>query len=209
MRFLVTLVVVGCGASAPRVDPAPPEDVETDVETVGREEPQLHAFLVDGDVVLGSDGVHTVVGPAGRCVTSSADSCAGWVAFLGDQAAVFAAPRREGPPAVDPAAPFIGGFEGAPLTFRIESPPGDALCPGSPTRVLFVQNDEVVGEASIPAPVVREVGEGVVGYIESGEGAFVLLAWGNRRRLVDLGGRAIVEGEVSSTLECECCDDPF
>ena len=116
--------------------------------------------------------------------------------------------ERLGAPALEPSAPFVGGFVGTTWGYRIESREGDALCLGTPTEIVFLSNvseGTAVGRTTVDAAIVHDEGQGVVAMIETPEGRWVLLAWPGGRRLVTVEGETIADIPLPLPEDCDCC----
>ena len=204
--------VAGCGA-APSARPAsvPINSSATDpVEPPPRVSPSL---VDDEGMVSGyPDGPATLIGMGTRCVGEVTggrlDGCELGpvrVALPGDAIATLLPPRSDAPPALAVDAPLHGEFPG--LRFVIESEAGDALCPGSPTRIRFLDEDVLLGEVSLDSPITRQLGQGVVGLLVTPDEVFVLLHWGaDSWRLVTTSGETVSEGRFGASAECDCCE---
>ncbi|MFT5353101.1 MAG: hypothetical protein ACI9KE_000298 [Polyangiales bacterium] len=211
MRGLLIALLVGCGGvqaplqSSPVVSVDEPSPMPTDGP----------ALVEDDGLVLGSypDGPATLIGLGTRCVGEVENGRLRGcvlervrVVLPGDAVATLFAPESDVAPELAVDAPLRGGFPGHPLRFAIESPPGDALCPGSPTLIRFFQGEAPLGTVSLDAPVTRQLGQGVVALLATADEAFVLLGWGRDRwRLVSVGGETLSEGHFAPE-QCDCCE---
>lgn len=139
-------------------------------------------------VHLASDVEGTRVGPDGIVVIE------------GEHDARFVPTERLDVP-MSPSDAYRGRFVGTELEFRIESPEGDALCPGTPTTISWAG-----GSTTIDAPIVREEGAGVAGLILVAGEQWVLLQWPNGSRVVNWEGEVLAESERPSGEECDCCE---
>lgn len=222
MTRLALVFLLACGGAEVRpVSVAQPEDSAAlaPAPAVG---PALIGPAPLGPALIGDDGVLsaypdgpvTLVGPRTRClgeiVGGRLQGCELGrirVVLPGDAIATLLPPQSSEAPALAVDAPLRGGFAGHPLRFTLESEPGDALCPGSPTLIRFTQEESSLGMVSIDAPITRQLGRGVVALLVTPDATFVLLGWGRDHwRLVDLDGETISEARSAHDAECDCCD---
>lgn len=215
MSRLVLAFLVACGGVqvapvvAPAVSPAPDAVEEARAVIPGP------ALIGDDGILSGyPDGPVTLMGLRTRCVGEVVDSRLEGcelervrVAIPGDAIATLLPPQSNEAPALAVDAPLNGGFAGHSLRFSLESPAGDALCPGSPTLIRFAADESSLGVVSVDAPITRELGRGVVALLVTPDAAFVLLGWGHDSwRLVNLQGETVSEAHSAHDPECDCCD---
>ena len=139
-------------------------------------------------VHLDADIEGTRVGPAGIVVIE------------GEHDARFVATERLDVP-MSPSDAYRGRFVGTELEFRIESPEGDALCPGTPTTITWAG-----GSTMIDAPIVREEGAGVAGMILLAGEQWLLLHRSTGWRVVTWEGETLATQAVQPTEDCDCCE---
>lgn len=216
LGVLTFLVACGGAQVAPEAE-APSAPVQPPVVASPAEEPSpAGPSLVGDDGILTGhpDGPATIIGLRTRCVGEVTgghlDGCAlerVRVVIPGDAIATLLPAQSGEAPALAVDAPLHGGFAGHPLRFTLESAPGDALCPGSPTLIRFFEDETALGVVTLDAPITRQLGRGVVALLMTPDEAFVLLGWGRDNwRLVDVHGETISEGRSAHDAECDCCD---
>lgn len=214
MTRLLLALIVACGGT--QVAPAAPGADEAPVlpPVAGPDEPGPSLIGDDATLPGYPDGPATLIGLRTRCVGEVVDGHFDGcdlervrVAIPGDAIATLLPPQSNEAPALAVDAPLNGGFAGHPLRFSLESAPGDALCPGSPTLIHLEQEESSLGLVSIDAPITRELGRGVVALLVTPDAAFVLLGWGRDSwRLVNLQGETVSEARSAHDPECDCCD---
>ena len=216
MRHFAILAAVAIATSACGGARAPLTPVRVSSPGLEPGPPRRRPALVSEDgIVLAPfpDGPATLIGLAERCVGEVTDGRLEGcplsrvrVALLGDAVATLIPPQSDDAPALEVDAPLHGRFAGHPLRFTIESPPGDALCPGSPTFVRFF-NETLLGTVTLEAAITRQLGLGVAALLVTEDEVFVLLGWGRDSwRLVDVRGETVSEGQYAHDAECDCCE---
>lgn len=230
--LFLCFALVGCG------DDPEPEEADDTESTSGGEDveeapvPSAYIVTVEGGSVLlppeaADDGKITLIGPAGACVARVmgggdrvlATGCPGspkpWIAVGGDGPATVTLAARTEAPSVEAHAAYVGRFGEGGFGFRLESPEGDGLCPGSPTTVTFLHGEgesfedaRVLGQTTIDGPVTRSGSEGVMALVRIDGQLAALLVWGgDQRRLVTLEGTTIFEGQTDAAEPCDCCEE--
>ncbi len=235
MRRLAVLVfclaLIACGD-----DPEPSETDGTE-STGGGEDvaeasgPSVYLVTIDGGSMLlppeaADDHKITLVSPAGACVgqvmgggdrvlvAGCPDSPRPWIAVGGDAPASVTLATGTEAPSVEAHAAYVGRFGEGGFGFRLESPEGDGLCPGSPTTITFLHGDgesfedaRVLGQTTIPGPITRSGSEGVMALVRIDGQLAALLVWGgDQRRLVTLEGTTLFEGRTEAAEPCDCCE---
>lgn len=179
MKRILWLAVIGCG---PAIQPAASDAGST--PTVSEPVPEESGWRVH----LGAEVDGTRVGPDGIVVIE------------GEHDARFVPTERLDVP-MSPSDAYRGRFVGTELEFRVESPEGDALCPGTPTTITWAG-----GATTIDAPIVREEGRGVVGMILVAGEQWLLLRWATGWRVVTWEGETLATRAVPPTEDCDCCE---
>lgn len=215
-------LALACGGSSSAPAPTTPEPTPVaEAADAPVEPPALRAFLLDAEGLPPDDveGPLTLIGPSGRCALEAGASLQGCqpgapaVGFArADVSAVYVEADHDGPPPLSPGEAFHGQFPGTRVVFEIRSPPAedDPLCPGAPTTITLARRDADAPLATIElaGPLLRALGQGPVAWVETPEGAWVLLAWPGHLRLVDLEGRTVHEVTRPVPEDCDCCDAP-
>ena len=228
---LFVLVASACAGSVP---PAATPRSATGDESVLPDPPPPEAHGVElegGQLRVPSRaldrGALTLVGPAGACVagavadgaTAVVSGCPSeptpWVALASDAPAKVTLAERADAPSTDAGAPYVGRFGQTGFGFRLESPPGDGLCPGSPSSLIFLHGDpdamgdgRVLGRTLLEAPVTRSESEGAMALARvDGLWVVVIVYGGDRRRVVTLEGTTLLDVAVSQGEPCGCCDE--
>jgi len=229
--FFLGLALIACGD-----DPEPNEPDETESTSGGEEVaedsgPSVYAVTIEGGSMLlppeaADDHKITLVGPAGACVAQvmgggdrvlaagCSDSPRPWIAVGGDAPASVTLSQRTEAPSVEAHAAYVGRFGEGGFGFRLESPEGDGLCPGSPTTITFLHGDgesfegaRVLGQTVIDGPITRSGTEGVMALVRIDGQLAALVVWGgDRRRLVTLEGTTLFEGQADGAEPCDCCE---
>jgi hypothetical protein len=241
--FLCAILLYGCPGEPSRQadEPVPIEPSAGDDAPIEPAEPELTAYVVHSTsgehrAPLEAAGEHravTLVGPGGAClgqltddVTEAGATVEGcdldgpaWWAFPGEVDANVTLPEALAAPSLESAADYLARFGATGFGFRLESPPGDDLCPGSPTTIVFLHGDattegaaafdeaRVVGSTTVDAPVTRGASEGVLGLLQIDGLYLAALAYGgDERRLVTLEGDSLAEGTLLEAEPCGCCN---
>ena len=230
--LLSIALLSACGESSP---PATEEGEEGE-PTAGGETtedlgPSVYVPVIESGSILlppeaAEDAKITLVSSAGVCVgqvmgggdrvlvAGCSDSPAPWIAIGADGPAQVTLAERTQAPSLEAGATYVGRFGEGGFGFRLESPEGDGLCPGSPTTITFLEKTgetfddaRVLGQTSVDAPITRSGSEGVMALLRADGQLAALLIWGgDQRRVVTLEGTTLFEGQTDTPAPCDCCE---